>query len=180
MATGDGSAGGSAGTGSDPVGGSDSRVERGRSPPDWLVSVVNPVLRTLLRSPLHGLASDHLVLLTVTGRKTGTEYIFPVGYEQHDGTLTVISHDTNWWKNLRDGGQDVALVLRGERRTGHATVEMGNARVAAHVHDYLERNGVGAAGRAGLSIDGDEVPPEAELREAVDHVVVVTIDLEAA
>lgn len=90
MTTGERSTDGPAGAGRDPAAEADARVERGRSPPDWLISVVNPVLRTLLRSPVHGLASDHLLLLTVTGRKTGTAYTFPVGYEQDDGALTVI------------------------------------------------------------------------------------------
>lgn len=62
------------------------------------------------------------MLLAVTGRKSGTEYTFQVGYEREDGTLSVISHGTNWWKNLRDGGQEVDVVLEGERRSGHVVV----------------------------------------------------------
>jgi deazaflavin-dependent oxidoreductase (nitroreductase family) len=153
-------------------------VEPASAPPELVVRIVNPLLGLLLRSPLHGLVSDHLLLVTVTGRKSGTEYTFPVGYEQDDGTLLVTSHGTNWWKNLRDGGQDVEVVLRGERRTGHATVEEDDRAVAQHVHRYLQREGTGAAGRVGLSVDDEGVPSVESLTDVVGHVVVVRIELE--
>lgn len=160
--------------------GADARVEPAGAPPDLVISVVNPLLTLLLRSPLHGLVSDHLMLLTVTGRRSGTEYTFPVGYERDDGTVYVISHSTNWWKNLRDGGQEVDMIISGEHRTGHATVEEDDRVVAEHVHDYLRRGGTGGARRVGLRITGEGVPPVDEFEDAVDHVVVVTIDLDGA
>ncbi|PSP68394.1 hypothetical protein BRC85_02710 [Halobacteriales archaeon QS_1_69_70] len=135
-------------------------------------------MKLMLRSPLHPLVSDDLLLLTVTGRKTGTRYTFPVGYEQRDDTLAVISHGTNWWMNLRDGGAEVTVLLRGERRSGHATVQAEDEAVAEYLHGYFRREGVGSDRRAGLKIDGEAVPDAAALREVVDHVVVVTIDLE--
>jgi hypothetical protein len=42
--------------------------------------VVNPLARRLLRSPLHGLASGRLALITYTGRHSGRRYTIPVGY----------------------------------------------------------------------------------------------------
>lgn len=60
------------------------------------VRVVNPLLKRLLRSPLHGLVSDDLPSVNVTGRQRGTEYTFPVGYERFDDTVSVTSHGTNW------------------------------------------------------------------------------------
>ena len=132
---------------------SGGHVEPADPPPDALVRVVNPVLKRMLRSPLHPLVSDHLLLLTVTGRKTGTRYTFPVGYEQRDDTLAVISHGTNWWMNLRDGGAEVTVQLRGERRSGHATVQAEDEAVAEYLHGYFRREGVGSDRRAGLNIE---------------------------
>jgi len=156
------------------------RVSRGARPPEWLLSVVNPVLKRLLRSRLHGIVSDHLLLLTVTGRHSGTEYTFPVGYERDGNTVYVTSHGTNWWKNLRGGGQEVEVVLRGEHHRGHATVTEDNESVAAYLHDRFKQEGVDIDRRVGLDIDGKHVPSEATLREVVDHVVLVEIDLRAA
>ncbi len=159
---------------------------RRRDPLETLVSVgqtvvsrvVNPVMVRLLRSRLHGLVSDGTLLLTVTGRRSGREYTFPVNYEQEDDRLSVTSTNTNWWKNLRDGGQTVEVVLRGERRTGHAEVHEDAESVAAYVHDRLRRDGVDADGDFMLRVDGDTVPEEATLRAHVDHLVLVTIDLD--
>lgn len=83
---------------------------------------VNPPLHLLLRSPLHPLVSRRLALITVTGRRSGREYTFPVGYRQ-DGDRVAIEvgwpERKRWWRNLRGGGT-VRLRLRGDERTGYA------------------------------------------------------------
>ena len=62
------------------------------------------MLSRLVRSPLHRLVSDRL-LLPATGRRSGREHTFPVGYERDGDRLSVTSHGTYWRKNLRDGGR---------------------------------------------------------------------------
>jgi hypothetical protein len=47
----------------------------------------NPVVRLVLRSPLHGLLSSGLI--TVTGRRSGREFTFPVGYEQRGDSVRI-------------------------------------------------------------------------------------------
>jgi deazaflavin-dependent oxidoreductase (nitroreductase family) len=83
---------------------------------------VNPVVRALLRSPAHGLVSGHLALITVTGRRSGRTYTFPVGYHR-DGDVVTIGIDwpdrKRWWRNLREPAP-VEIRLRGVRRTGTA------------------------------------------------------------
>jgi len=76
----------------------DPSVEAVERPlPDSVMNaVVNPVMTWLLRSPLHSPVSDAILLLTVTGRKTGTEYTTPVAYEQRDGTIFVTTHHSTW------------------------------------------------------------------------------------
>ena len=41
---------------------------------------VNHVVKGILRSPAHGLLSDRLLVMTVTGRRTGKKRSFPVAY----------------------------------------------------------------------------------------------------
>lgn len=146
-------------------------------PPAVFERLVNPLVTLLLRSPLHGLASDALLLVTFTGRKSGREYTTPVGYEQRDGTLYVTTQsDRVWWRNLR-GGAEVTVRLRGERRRGHAEVIEDDAAVAEYVHGFLERHGVGAASRIALSLEADEVPDVEALEAGLAAVVVVRIEL---
>jgi hypothetical protein len=82
--------------------------------------LVNPVVRGLLRSPAHGLLSGHLALLTVTGRRSGRTFTFPVGYER-DGDRVTIGVDwperKRWWRNLSDAAP-VEIWLAGVRRVG--------------------------------------------------------------
>lgn len=158
----------------------DGRIERASRPPEPVLRVVNPILARLLRSPLHRLASDSLLLLTVTGRRSDREYTFPVLYDfdEEDGTVSVTSFGTNWWKNLRDGGQEVTLHLRGERRRGHAEVEENDRAVAEYVHGFLEAHGADAAEQVGIELPDDEVPSIEAIEAAVGHVVLVTIDPE--
>lgn len=154
------------------------RIEPADAPSDTLLRVVNPLLALLLRSPLHRLVSDRLLLLTVTGRASGTEYTFPVLYERDGGTVRVTSYGTTWWKNLRDGGQEVTVHLEGERRRGHAEVEEDDRAVAEYVRGYLRRHGPDAADEVGLDLPDGDVPSPEALESAVDHVVLVTIDLD--
>lgn len=86
-------------------------------PPRNVIRFVNPVMKALLRSPLHRLLSKNLMLLTVTGRKTGRVYTVPVGrHESADGSF-VLSAGGNWRHNLR-GGADVRITLDGQERAG--------------------------------------------------------------
>ena len=84
---------------------------------------INPLVRLLIRSPLHWLASRRLALITYTGRRSGRRYTIPVGYQVADlqVTITVGSPDHKvWWRSLTGTGAPVELIVRGRRRTGHA------------------------------------------------------------
>jgi hypothetical protein len=85
--------------------------------------VINPLVRWLMRSPLHWLASRRLALITYTGRRSGRAYTIPVGYQMSGPqvTITVGSPDRKvWWRSLTGSGAPVELVVRGRRLTGHA------------------------------------------------------------
>ncbi len=73
----------------------------------------NSPIAAILRSPLHGLMSGSVMLMTVTGRKSGTAYTTPVNYLSIGNELWTVSlRNRTWWRNLR-GGAAVSLRLRG-------------------------------------------------------------------
>ncbi len=78
------------------------------------MKVANKIFIPLLRSPLHFLVSHGLMLITVTGRKTGKQYTTAVAYVR-DGPRVVFfsGRDLLWIKNLA-GGAPVRLRLRGK------------------------------------------------------------------
>src|SRR5947199_8119264 len=64
----------------------------------------NPVVRAVLSSAFHRLLSRKLALITVTGRRSGRRYTFPVSYRQ-DGDRVLINvgwpERKHWWRNLK-------------------------------------------------------------------------------
>jgi uncharacterized protein YbjT (DUF2867 family) len=148
---------------------------RGPPVPEAAYDVVNPVMAALLRSPLHGLVSDSFVLITFTGRKSGDEYTTPVGYWVRDESVIVTTHSP-WWRNLQ-GGQPVILRLQGERRTGIATPHPDPETVAEYVRAFIDREGVDAAQRLGIRIEGDREPTDEELVAGVEGTIVIEIEL---
>jgi membrane protease YdiL (CAAX protease family) len=83
----------------------------GGSSMNWQ-KLYNPIVIWLLRSPMHSLMDKHTMLITVTGRKSGKFYTFPVSYIRDGETLQVISQrDRTWWKNLQ-GDADISPWLQ--------------------------------------------------------------------
>lgn len=139
--------------------------------------LINPIMKTLLRSPLHRLVSDALLLITFTGRQSGRTYTTPVGYEELDGTLYITSQtDRVWWKNLR-GGAEVEVRLRGDRRVGYAEVIEDNGAVADYVLGFIDRHGIDSASRLALSFRDDEVPDRGDLAAGLEDVAVIQIEV---
>ena len=98
----------------------------------------NRFMSWILRSPLHGMLSNGMMLITVTGRKTGKKYTTPVGYYRENGDLWVLtSRDRTWWKNLK-GGAEVSLLLRRKPVTAFAEPEIDLLKVEARLLDYLQ------------------------------------------
>ena len=97
----------------------------------------NDFMAWVLRSPLHGLLSNGMMLITITGRKTGKTYTTPVGYYMEDGAMWVItSRERTWWRNLQ-GGAKVDLLLKRKPVKGFADVELDERSVEAGIVEYL-------------------------------------------
>ncbi len=132
-------------------------------PPLRLIRCVNPVIKALLRSPLHRLLSKKLMLLTVTGQKTGRTYTVPVGRHQSpDGTF-VLSAGGNWRHNLR-GGADVTVTLDGRERAAHAVLEDDPERAAETLETLLHRVG---PRELSLKVNVARSPTAAEIKPAL-------------
>jgi len=98
----------------------------------------NDFMSWVLRSPFHGMLSDGMMLITVTGCKTGKKITFPVGYYREDNYLWVItSRDRTWWKNLR-GGAEVGLLLKRKPVTAFAEPDLDAKSVETRMYDYVK------------------------------------------
>lgn len=98
----------------------------------------NDFMSWVLRSPFHGILSSSMMLITITGRKTGNKYTIPVGYYVEGDSLWVItSHDRKWWRNLQ-GGAKVGLLLQRKPVQAIAETETEERSVEARMYEYLQ------------------------------------------
>jgi deazaflavin-dependent oxidoreductase (nitroreductase family) len=151
----------------------DRRAVEDSRPPKAVLRIVNPVLVALLRSGLHRLASKNLMLLTVTGRKSGRSYTMPVTrHEQPDGTL-VVSAAGGWRHNLREGA-DVRVTLDGRERTAHVRLEEDPARATEVFKGLLGRAGARAVG---VKVNVEHSPTAGEIKPVLAHRVIAYLEL---
>lgn len=138
---------------------------RNAEPPKIAVRVLNPIMKLVLSSPLARRAGKGLMLLTVTGRRSGRRITVPVGRHEVDGVLTVVAGG-QWKLNLR-GGAPVELVIGGRPRTGRAELEEDPDAVARVLLVLLEQVGLDNARRLGLEVLEPRIPSHEELRAAI-------------
>ena len=89
---------------------------------DSAVSNFNSLVAAILRSPFHWLLSFGLMLITVTGRRTGRRYTIPVGYQRHEDVLTILVSEApkkQWWRNFH-APAPVEVRVRGKALQGIA------------------------------------------------------------
>ncbi|MEZ4712897.1 MAG: nitroreductase/quinone reductase family protein [Caldilineaceae bacterium] len=146
---------------------------------NWSLTIANPIMKFILRSPLHSMASSQIMLITVTGRKSGRKYTTPVNFVEFgdfddDGVLSIISHQhRTWWRNLR-GGAPVIIVLRGQRREAYAEVFEEPAEVAELLYDHLLEVPQFAV-PLGVGLDDEGVPIRADADTAAIGKVIVEV-----
>ena len=131
----------------------------------------NDFMAWVLRSPFHGMLSNGMMLITVTGRKSGKKYTTPVGYYREDGCLWVItSRERTWWRNLK-GGAEVELLLKRKPMKGFAQPELDEKAVEARMFEYLKYIPQ-AAKPMGVRVENGEANAEDVARTAKDRLFV--------
>jgi hypothetical protein len=126
-------------------------------PPAW----VNRLISGILRSPLHGLLSKEMMLITFTGRKSGRRITTPVTMiRTGDGVKFFCA--SPWYKNLA-GGAPVSVILARRERAGRATVVEDPETLLREAKDFIAKRGLKNAFRIGLQLDAKSPPTDAEL-----------------
>ena len=90
--------------------------------PEHIFVVVNIVVRMLLKSPLHFLMSNSVLLISYVGRKSGAKYSTPVRYMRSGSRLRCLTSDhVQWWRNVQ-ATPGVSLLVQGTKSPYNATV----------------------------------------------------------
>ncbi|MBO0679127.1 hypothetical protein JRC04_16810 [Mycolicibacterium sp. S2-37] len=142
-------------------------------PPELLLKIVNPALRTALKTPL-GRALKQFMVLEFTGRKSGRTFSIPVSAHHLDGDLYAIL-EAQWKYNFRDGA--AARVTNGGKTTRmRGQLITDTATVADIAHRIAQNYGAKKAQQTmGLKFDGAAVPSLEEFTEAVTRLKIAAI-----
>ena len=142
----------------------------------FFIRLGNPILAALLRSPLHAMVDSGMMLISVTGRRSGKLYTTPVNYLRDGEMLAVISmRERTWWRSLR-GGAEVGMHLQGQARSGRTTLAEDDATVADGLRRLLALNPAYAR-FLGVRIRSDGMAEPGDLARAARSRVVVSIHL---
>ncbi len=141
---------------------------------------LNPVMRTLLRSPLHRITSDNIGIVHFSGRKSGRKLSTPLSYTREGNTVRLLSNrSTRWWLNFRGDDVKVEMEIARQRYPGTAVLLEGDSEalrdgVRRFIH-ALPRD----AKVYGLQLDANREVVEASLAAIAEQLIVVEIRLDA-
>ena len=143
-----------------------------------LYRLINPPVKRLLRSPLHGLMSRNTLLLEFTGRKSGRALSTPISYRQDGGAAHCFTNRSfGWWRNLSDG-QEVQLTVRGgQLKSRPLVVTDDHDLMSAELTAFLKAVPRDAS-HAGVSMDSKGDPDPDDVRRVVPGMVYLRFPVE--
>jgi hypothetical protein len=137
-------------------------------PPDAILKLFNPILRSLLRTPIMGALREQLMVVSFNGRKTGRRYSIPLSAHRIDNDLYALT-DAPWKHNFRDGATAEVLV-NGKTTFMRGELIQDRPTVADLYHRGAESYGAKRAQRMmGFKFRDQRIPTLDEFAEAVDR-----------
>ena len=149
--------------------------------PEPLFPILNRIMRLLLHSPLHGLMSGSIMVVTVTGRRSGKRRAFPVRYLREDDgrVICFTSPGTGWWRNFADG-RSAELLIAGKRLAASGRAWPGEAeQKEGRLRRMLTRFPSDAAYHD-IVVGRGEVPSDEQIEEAAQRDVLVVFTVECS
>jgi len=139
---------------------------------------INPFVAWLLQSRLHGLISFQLMLLEITGRRSGRIYRIPVSYAKQSESLICLTLGENlWWRNLQDA-PSATLIYRGRRLQAPIQLVSDNAdAIGQQMRKLIAHNPIDAL-FAGVRLNFKLQPNPGDLAIAATRHVVLQFNLE--
>ena len=136
----------------------------------------NPIMICLLKSPFHGIVSKSMMLVSVTGRKSGKTISTPTNYLRDGNNLWIVSwRDRKWWRNLR-GSSIVRLLLAGKSIEGCGHVIEEEKTVAQSLFDYYKRVPQYAK-YVEIGLDKQNQPLFSDCERAAQKMVMIRIEM---
>ena len=131
----------------------------------------NDFVKILLQSPFHKMISGSVLLITVTGRKSGRAISTPVNYYRERNTLWVLSNrNRTWWRNVCKDAL-VTLSYQGHVVKGRAEAILDEQSVAQQIGEYVRHLPM-SAGPLGVKLINGCVNAQDAVRLAKEKLLV--------
>ena len=140
-----------------------------------LFRLLNPIMMVVLKSPLHSIVSNQIMIITFTGRKSGKEYSIPISYYQEERTVCCFTH-AGWWVNIGEGSV-ILLRIQGNEYQGIAKAFPEDTDLQA---EYLRKMLKALPSNAfayNVSLDENGDPDEEQVRQAVMTTVMIKTEI---
>jgi deazaflavin-dependent oxidoreductase (nitroreductase family) len=141
---------------------------------------LNPMVSAILQSPLHWLLSPGLMLITVTGRKSGRRYTIPVGYHDAGDAIVVMVGEApskQWWRNYRTAGP-IEVQVRRRWLQGQALVLPPDSLEFRERADASFRRSRLISWMFGIAYDARAGLTDAQVRQVSQRAAIVRITVE--
>src|SRR6185369_12297568 len=139
---------------------------------------LRPLIAWFLGSPLHGVLSGDVLLLSWSGRKSGKRYALPISYTELGGRLYLCTRagGSTWWRHLRNA-PEVGLVLKGKNARAIATVlDPASAEALDGLRAFLTRNPGTGRLLYNVAADANGTPREDDVEREVLASIVVRLE----
>lgn len=141
-----------------------------------LLRKAQPLICWWLRSPLHGMLSRDVLLLSYSGRKTGKSYELPLSYAEIGGNIYLCTRTSRWWRNLGDG-KVVELHLRGRRvRAASFVLDSASSEALDGFRAFLTRLPRTGEMLYEVGCDAERRPLESDLAREVRRSTVLRLE----
>jgi deazaflavin-dependent oxidoreductase (nitroreductase family) len=107
-------------------------------PPAFLFKLANPIIKLLVGRNIAPI-SNVLMVIQHTGRRTGRQYLTPIGYARDGDSIVAftLSRDTQWYQNIQHN-PEVTLTIKGKPIRARAEL-VNDPDEAARVLDIYKR-----------------------------------------
>ncbi len=137
--------------------------------------ILNPIMKTILKSPFHSVVSGQIMILSFQGVKSGKAYSTPVSYSKENDNIVCFTH-AKWWKNFTNGAE-VTLRIQGQDFNGHAeAISDEPDRIAMGLRNHIQAI-PNDARYYGVTLDANGQPDMEQVKKAAAEAVMIQISL---
>jgi len=104
-----------------------------------LYRMINPVVKGILRSPLHGMMSNNTMVLSYRGQRSGRAFELPISYAQINGDLYAFTAKSGqWWRNFMNPNDATVLVGGQKLEATVSALSDSGENLAPQLASFLE------------------------------------------